>query len=289
MSKPPSTCKIHPTAIIEPGATLGKNVVVEPFAFIDNHVTLGDNVVIKAYANITGHTTIGEGSTVYPYASIGHRPQALKFKGEKTYIFIGKGCEIREGVTIHSSLGEESQTKIGDHCMIMAYCHIAHNCILGNHVIMGNNAALSGHVELEDYARIGGMTPVHQFVRIGTFAMVGGLSRIARDVPPFTLGGGIPWKFGGLNLIGLKRHGFPLERRRELSKAFRLMYRSGISPQEAIEAIEKQLQPYPEILHWIDFYHRSKRGWMDHEFTTEASMHECTLLEEEEEYLNLQL
>ena len=135
---------------------------------------------------------------------------------------------IREFVTINSSCQENSVVEIGDSCLIMAYCHVAHNCIVGNRVIMSNNATLAGHVTVEDCAIIGGMTPIHQFVRIGRYAMVGGMSRVTHDIPPYTIGAGIPYKFGGLNIIGLKRHGFPLETRRELSKAFKLLYRSQV-------------------------------------------------------------
>lgn len=260
MTKYPKNSNIHPSAVIEDGAILGNNITIEPFAVIKKNVVLSDNVVIKSHSYIDGYTTIGENTIVYPSSSIGTKPQAIRYKGEKTYVKIGKNCEIREFVTINSSLKEESEVVIGDNCFIMAYCHIAHNSILGNHVILSNNATLAGHVTIEDHAIIGGMTPIHQFTRIGRYAFVGGLSRVPHDVPPYTIGGGIPYKFGGLNLIGLKRHGFTLPTRQELSKAFKFLYRSKLRLEEALRLTEQECKPIPEILHWLSFCRESKRG-----------------------------
>ena len=152
--------------------------------------------------------------------------------------------------------------KIGDHCLIMAYCHVAHNCEVGNHVIMSNNATLAGHVIVEDHAIIGGFTPIHQFVKVGKYAMVGGMSRISQDVPPFLIGGGIPFKFGGVNLIGLKRHQFPLKVRQNLAKAFKLVYRSNIYLEDALNKIEAEVEKTPEVEHFVKFCRNSKRGLM---------------------------
>lgn len=252
---------IHPLAYIESGAEIGENVTVEPFAVIKKNVILKDNVVIKSHAYIDGFTTIGEGSVIFPSASIGTKSQDLKFKGEKTFVTIGKNCEIREFVTINSSCHEGSTVSVGDNCLIMAYCHIAHNCTVGKRVIMSNNATLAGHVDVEDYAIISGLTAVHQFSRIGCHAMVGGMSRITHDVPPYTIGAGSScFKFGGLNLIGLKRHGFPLKVRQELSKAFRLLFKSDLSVKEALALTEQQCELIPEIKHWLSFCSKSKRG-----------------------------
>ena len=251
---------IHTEAIIEDGAQLGKNVTIEPYAIIKKNVILGDNVTIKSHAYIDGYTTIGDGTIVYPSASIGTKTQAKNYHGEQTFVKIGKNCEIREFVTINSSCGEGSTVEVGDGCLIMAYCHIAHHCKIGNHVIMANGAMLAGHVEIEDYANIGGMTPVHQFVRIGAYSMVGGLSRITNDVPPYTLGAGIPYRVAGLNLIGLKRHSFSLELRKSLTKAFKITYRSGMQFTEALQRVESEIEKSPVINHWIDFCKTSKRG-----------------------------
>jgi UDP-N-acetylglucosamine acyltransferase len=246
-------------------------VTIEPFAVVKGTVTLGDHVVIKSHAYIDGHTTIGEGTIVWPSASIGTKTQDLKYRGEKTYVVIGKYCEIREFVTINSSCQENSMVKIGDHCLIMAYCHVAHNCEIGNGVVMSNSSMLAGHVLVGDYAIIGGLTPVHQFSRIGCYAMVGGFSRVPRDVPPYTIGGGFPYKFGGINIIGLKRHKFPLEVRIALSKAFKITYRYGLHLQEAVDRVESEVGSFKEVQHWIDFCKTSKRGLIGLEGITKSS------------------
>lgn len=262
---------VHPLAFVEPGAKLGKNVTIEPFAVVKKNVTLGDHVVIKSHAYIDGHTTIGEGTTVWPSASIGTKTQDLKFRGEETFVVIGKRCEIREFVTINSSCQENSTVRIGDDCLLMAYCHVAHNCEIGNRVIMANSAMLAGHVIVEDFAIIGGMTPVHQFSRIGCYAMVGGFSRVPKDIPPYTIGGGFPYKFGGVNIIGLKRHKFSIEVRAALSKAFKITYRSGLHLEQAIAQIEKELEPLDEIKHWVQFCKNSKRGLIGLEGVTKVA------------------
>lgn len=258
MSKP----NIHPLAVVEPGAQIGAGVVIEPFAIVKGTVILEDRVVIKSHAYIDGYTTIGEGTVVYPSASIGTKTQAVKYRGEKTFVKIGKNCEIREFVTINSSFEENSTVSVGDNCLIMAYCHIAHHCEVGNRVIMSNNVNLAGHVTIEDCAIIGGMTAIHQFSRIGCNSMVGGMSRITHDIPPYTIGAGIPFKFGGLNIIGLKRHGFPLKTRKELSRAFKLVYRTNLRLEDALDRIEAEIEALPEIVHWVKFCRDSKRGLM---------------------------
>ncbi len=265
---------IHPQAVVEPGAKIGKNVTIEPFAVVKKTVTLEDNVIIKSHAYIDGNTTIGEGTTIWPGASIGTKTQDLKYRGETTYVVIGKRCEIREFVTINSSCQENSTVRIGDECLIMAYCHVAHNCEIGNRVVMSNSAMLAGHVIIEDCAIIGGLTPVHQFSRIGCYSMVGGFSRVPRDVPPYTVGAGFPYKFGGINIIGLKRHKFPLEVRVALSKAFKITYRSGLHLQEAIAQIESQLEPFDEVKHWVAFCKSSKRGLLGLEGVTRFAQNE---------------
>ncbi|MDB2614043.1 acyl-ACP--UDP-N-acetylglucosamine O-acyltransferase [Chlamydiales bacterium] len=251
---------IHPTAIIEKGAKIGKNVEIEPYVVIKKNVVIEDGVQIKAHVYIDGYTHIGEDTVIYPSAVIGTKTQARKFQGEKTSVRIGKRCEIREFVQINSSFGEDSVVSVGNDCLIMACCHVAHHCTLGNNVILSNNVALAGHVEIEDHAIIGGATPIHQNVRIGRHAMVGGLTRIGNDVPPFTIGGDIPFRLAGLNLVGLKRHGFSLELRKALSQAFRLIFRSNLSLTVALDRIENELSPYEEVKHFVKFCRDSERG-----------------------------
>ena len=251
---------IHPTAVIEEGATIGKNVTIEPYAIIKKNVKLEDDVIIKSHVYLDGFTSVGQGTTIWPSASIGTKTQDLKYRGEETYVNIGKNCEIREFTTINSSTYEGTTVQVGDRCLIMAYCHIAHNCVIGNDVVMSNNSLLAGHVIVEDFAIIGGMTPVHQFARIGCHAMVGGMSRVTNDVPPFTVGGGIPYCLGGINRIGLKRRNFPFEARRALASAYRLVYRSRLHLDDALSRVEAEVEPLPEVLHFIKFCRETKRG-----------------------------
>lgn len=250
----------HPLAIIEEGAIIHPNVTIEPYAIIKKNVELKEGVTIKAHAYIDGWTTIGEGTTIYPFASIGTKTQDMKYKGEKTEVIIGQRCEIREYVSINSSCGEGTAVKVGDDCLIMTYCHIAHNCEVGNRVIMSNNATLAGHVIVGDNAIIGGFTPVHQFSRIGSYSMVGGMSRATHDIPPYTIGGGIPYRFGGINLVGLKRHGFSLPTRIALSKAFKILYRSGLKLEDALSTIEAEVESFDEVKEFVRFCRESKRG-----------------------------
>ena len=251
---------IHPSSIVESGAKIGKNVRVGPFCLIGKHVILEDNVEVKSHVCIDGHTSIGQNTKVWSHAILGTKTQDLKFKGEKTEVIIGKNCEIRECVTINSSSGENTAVRVGDNCYIMAYCHIAHNCELGNRVIMANNATLAGHVIIEDCAVIGGLSAIHQFSRIGCFAMVGGMSRITQDVLPYSIGAGSPYKVGGLNLIGLKRHGFDFDVRKELTRAFKYLYRMRLPLDVALEHIQNELNPITEIRHLVTFCKQTKRG-----------------------------
>jgi UDP-N-acetylglucosamine acyltransferase len=251
---------IHPTAIVEPGAEIGENVTIEPYAIVKSKAKIGDGVTLKSHAYIDGNTTIGSNTTIWPFVSIGTKTQDLKFRGAKTYVVIGKNTEIREFTTINSSTCEGSTVRVGDNCLIMASCHIAHHCEVGNHVIMSNNSLLAGHVIVEDYAIIGGMTPVHQFTRIGCHAMVGGMSRVTLDVPPYTIGGGIPYSLGGVNRIGLKRRQFDFKARQALARAYRLVYRSRLHLEEALERIENELPALPEVRHFVNFCRETKRG-----------------------------
>ena len=252
---------IDKTAIIEKGAKIEEGVTVEPYAVIKSDVHLKKGVTVKSHAYIEGHTTIGENTTIYPFASIGTKTQDRKFKGEKTYVRIGQNCEIREYVSINSSCGEDSAVTIGDNCLLMGYCHVAHHCEIGNHVVMANASMLAGHVTIEDHVNVGGMTAVHQFCRIGAHAMIGGQSGILRDVPPYTIGfGSRAYRIGGINIVGLKRLKFERKDMQALLKAYKITYREGLPINEALDKIEKELEPSPAIIHWLQFARNSKRG-----------------------------
>ncbi len=254
---------IHPTAIVDPKAQIGEGVTIEPYVIIKENVVLKDRVTIKSHAYIDGHTTIGEGTVVWPSASIGTQTQDLKYNGEVTYVKIGKNCHIREFVTINSSTQKDSAVEIGDDCLIMAYCHIAHNSKIGNQVVMSNCATLAGHVTIGDGAVVGGFTPIHQNVRIGEYSMVGGMSRVGHDIPPFTIGAGIPYKIGGINIVGLKRRGFSLEARNALSRTFKTFYRSDLKIEQAIAEVESNFDGSNEVKKWLEFCRNpSRRGIM---------------------------
>jgi len=253
--------KIHPTAIIASDAQLGEGVEIGAYSIIGSDVRIGNNTIIGPHAVIDDFTSIGENCHIYQFASVGANPQDLKFSGEKTRVVIGNFNTIREFVTIHrSTTADIGVTIIGDHNLIMAYCHVAHNCMLGNHIIMSNGATLGGHTHIEDYAIIGGLTGVHQFSRIGAHCIVGGASGVNKDVPPYTTAAGNHAKLFGLNLIGLKRRGFSEETIKALKKAYRIIFRSHLLLNVAISQAEAEMENFPEVRHFVQFIKESKRG-----------------------------
>ena len=252
---------IHPTAIIEPGAVLGDNVKVGAYSIISEHVTIGDGTVVGPHVVIEGRTQIGCDNEVFQFASIGAIPQDLKFQGEETALIIGDRNKIREFTTMH--LGTDDgcgKTVIGSDNLFMAYTHVAHDCIVGNHVIMANNATLAGHVAVNDYAILGGMSAVHQFTRIGSHVMASGGSMIAQDLPPYVIAQGDRAKTVGLNLIGLKRRGFSSETLSAVKKAYKLVFRSGLRLEEALQQIVDTVEQFPEVVVFTDFIRKSERG-----------------------------
>ena len=256
---------IHKTAIIDPGAALGREVAVGPYAVIGPKVTIGDGCAIGAHAVIESHVRMGNGTRVSPFASIGAPPQDLKFTGEDTWVEIGEGTTIREYVTVNrGTAGGGGVTRVGNRALLMAYCHVAHDCHVGDRVILATAATLAGHITVENGAFIGGLVGVHQFVRIGAFAIVGALSGVPLDIPPYVkavVGRGQKGTgLFGLNLVALKRNGFSEDTIAGLKKAYRLLYRSGLPMAEALARIEGELSPTPEIRHLVEFIRSSKRG-----------------------------
>jgi UDP-N-acetylglucosamine acyltransferase len=209
---------------------------------------------------VNGHTTIGEDSTIYPFTSLGSPSQDRKYLGEVSFAHIGSRTTIREYVSIHRATGEGEVTWVGDDCLLLAYVHIAHNCRVGNNVTMSNTSQLAGHVTIEDFATVGGMTGVHQFVRIGTYAMVGGMSKIGRDCPPYFLTEGGPPVVRDLNRVGLRRANFSTETLSELKECYKLLYRSKLNTSQALERLREIVQT-PEGRHLIAFIEAgSERG-----------------------------
>ncbi len=252
--------KIHETAIIHPAARIGNNVEIGPYTVIGENVLIGDGTKIGAYVNIEDWTRIGKDCIIFPYASIGAIPQDLKFSGEKSYVFIGNCTQIREFVTIHRATGEGEETRIGSHCLLQTYTHVAHNCIVGNHVILSSGATLGGHVVVEDHANIGGLAGVHQFVKIGYNAMIGGASKVTQDVPPFIIADGHPAKAVGTNDVGMSRNNISIEVRRIIKKAYRMLYRSNLNLAQAIALMEQELDAHEELEYFLRFLRNAERG-----------------------------
>ena len=199
---------IHPSALIEPGATLGQGVSVGPFALIGADVTLGDGVVVKSHAVVTGWTAIGAESVIFPHATVGEVPQDLKYRGERTRLVVGARCRIREGATLNTgTAGGGGITRVGDDCLLMTGSHVGHDATLGNRVILANGVAIAGHCQIGDDVIIGGLSGIHQWVRIGQGAIIGALTMVTNDVIPFGLVQGPRGELDGLNLVGLKRRG----------------------------------------------------------------------------------
>ncbi|MDI6839468.1 MAG: acyl-ACP--UDP-N-acetylglucosamine O-acyltransferase [bacterium] len=249
---------IHPTAIINPHAILGKNVKIGPYSIIDEDVEIGNKTEVGSLVQIKGKTKIGNECKLYEGVSIGNPPQDVKFKGEETEVKIGDNNIIREFVTIHG--GAQGTTVIGDNNFLMAYSHIAHNCKIGNGVVIANATQIAGFVEIEDCAFISGLCPVHQFVRIGCYSMIAGGYRVPKDVIPYALAASDPLKIHGLNLIGLKRHGFSASTIKVLKEAFHILLFSQLNTSQAVERIKRDIHQIPEIMHLIEFIENSKRG-----------------------------
>ncbi len=252
---------IHPTAIIEPGAELDSTVAVGPFAIIRKNVFIGAGTEIGPHAVIEPYTTIGRQCRIFQFAALGGIPQAIKFGGEKTYLKIGKGTVIREFVTVHR--GTEfggGITEVGEENYLMAYSHIAHDCKTGRQVILANAATLAGHIDIGHHVTVGGLVAIHQFVRIGDYAYVGGKSAVVKDIPPYVIAAGDRATLHGLNTVGLKRHGMSQHTLSQLKKAYRIIFRIGLTLNEAMERVKAEVEQVPEVVAFIDFLKSSNRG-----------------------------
>ena len=241
------SANIHPTAIIHEGAQLHPSVTVGAYSIIGPHVSIGAGTCVGPHCVIEGHTSIGVDNHIFQFASLGAQPQDKKYAGEPTRLAIGNRNTIREFCTFNTGTSQDAGvTRIGDDNWIMAYVHIAHDCVVGNNTILANNATLAGHVHLGDWVILGGLTGVHQFVKIGAHAMAGFASRVAQDVPPFMMIEGNPLAVRGFNLEGLRRRGFTPERLKAVKQMHRLLYRQGLTLEDAMQAIAALLQEMPE-------------------------------------------
>jgi UDP-N-acetylglucosamine acyltransferase len=252
---------IHETAIIDPKAELGSNVEIGAYSIVRGNVFIGSGTVVGSHVVIEPFVTIGPDCKIFQYASVGAVPQSLKFEGEKSHVTIGRGTVIREFVTINRGTGFGGGiTEIGEENFLMAYTHIAHDCKTGKNVVFANNATLAGHITIGSFATIGGLSAVHQFVRIGEYAFVGGKSAIVKDIPPYVIASGDRAKLHGLNSVGLKRHGFSQETLSTLKKAYRIIFRIGLTMNEAIERARAEVEQTAEVINLLDFLTSSQRG-----------------------------
>lgn len=257
----PAATEIHPTAVVHPKAEIGAGVRVGPYAVIGEGVRLGDGTEVGPHAVLDGRLEVGPRCRIFAGAVIGFPPQDLKFGPDTpSGVRIGADTVIREYATIHRASVEEGWTLVGDGCYIMATSHIAHDCRVGNQVVLTTYTGLTGFVEVGDRAVISGLTGIHQFVRIGTLAYVGGCSRLPQDVPPYFLVEGNPAQVRGVNVVGLRRAGVPAQARLDLQRAYKLLYRSGHTPEKALERIRTELPPSEYITHLVEFIAASKRG-----------------------------
>jgi UDP-N-acetylglucosamine acyltransferase len=252
---------IHPAALVDPGAEIGAGVEIGPFAVIGARVRLGDRVRVDHHASVLGPCTVGADTHVFPFASIGSAPQDLTYKDEPTRLEVGERNVFREFVTINrGTVKGGGVTRIGNDCFFMAYAHVAHDSTIGSHVIMANCAALAGHIRIDDHAILGGLVAVHQWARVGRMAMIGGVSGVALDVPPFCIASGERAKLYGLNVVGLKRHGFSEARIADLKKAYRLLFREGLPLKAAMGAVESELPGSADAAEMLEFVRTTKRG-----------------------------
>jgi UDP-N-acetylglucosamine acyltransferase len=252
---------IHPTAIIHSSAQLGNNVSIGPYAIIGEHVVIGDGSSVGAHTVISGHTTIGRDNRIFQFNSLGEIPQDKKYAGEPTRLEIGDRNVVREFCTFNlGTVQDGGVTRIGDDNWIMAYVHLAHDCQVGNHTIFANNASLAGHVTVGDYTILGGFTGVHQFCKIGAHVMTGISSVVFKDIPPYVMAAGQPAAPHGINSEGLKRRGFSAEALAALKRAYKTLYRDGLTLNEAREKLTEQAQSVPEIQPLLDFIATSERG-----------------------------
>jgi len=258
--------KLHPSAIIDPNAELADDVEVQAYSIIGPHVKIGSGTVIGPHCVIDGRTEIGERNRTFSGAQIGVLSQDLKHKPELAgRCVIGDENMIREHVTISActmtSLDDKDRvTSVGDRCMFMAYSHVAHDCHVGSRVIMANCASLAGHVNVEDGAILGGLVGVHQECVVGSLAFVGGLSRVAKDVPPYMIVDGNPATCCGPNTVGLKRNGYDTEERARIRQMYKIMFRSDLNTTQALQEIENSIESSPERDHFTGFVRNSVRG-----------------------------
>lgn len=252
---------IHPTAIIDPSARIAANVQIGPYSIIGPEVEIGEGTWIGPHVVIKGPTKIGKDNKIFQFASVGDDPQDMKFKGERTFLEIGDRNSIRECCTINRGTAQDKGfTRIGNDNLFMAYVHIAHDCIIGNHTIFANNASLAGHVVVEDYSILSAFSGIFQFCRVGKYSFTCTNAVVSKDIPPFVKASGFYAQPFGLNTVGMKRRGFAEETMLQLRRAYKLIYRKGLTVKEALVELQKMVVECPEIQMFIDFIQGSEQG-----------------------------
>jgi len=254
------SARIHPSAIVDPGASLGHDVEIGPFAIIGPNVILGDGCRVMARVTLERNVRLAAGVQVGIGSVLGGEPQDLKFGGEETWVEVGEGTRIREYATINRGTAQSGCTSIGARCFVMSYVHLAHDCHVGNGVIIANGTQLAGHVTVHDGAILSGLVAVHQFVNIGAMAFIGGCSRVNQDIPPFVKAVGNPVELYGLNTVGLRRASYPSETVSALKRAYRLFFNSDLNLSQAQERARQELPSLPEVDLLLEFVASSSRG-----------------------------
>ncbi len=250
----------QPLAYVHPDARIGANVEIGPFTTIHGDVEIGEGTRICNNVTIMDGARIGKNCVIFPGAVISAIPQDLKFKGEETTAIIGDNTTIRECVTINRGTAAKGKTIVGSHCLLMAYCHVAHDCVVGDHVIMSNCTQIGGEVQVDDYAVIGGGSLIHQFCHIGSYVMLQGGALVNKDIPPFIMAAREPISYVGINSVGLRRHNFSNETIHHIQDIYRYLYMMNMNISEAIENIENELPDTPERDIILDFIRKSDRG-----------------------------
>lgn len=252
---------VHPTAFVHPKAELGHDVDIGPFAYVGEHARLGDGCRLLHHACVEGHASLGKGNEIGSFSVIGGKPQDLKYGGEPTRVEIGDRNQFRECVTVNAGTMSGGQvTRIGSDCLVMAYCHVAHDCLIGDHVIMANYTGLSGHVRIEDWVILSGMCGITQYLTVGKHAFVGGMTAIRKDVAPYVILVGDPSEVRGVNRVGLRRRGFDGERLEAVTEAYKLYFESGLEKERALAEIDGRFPGQADVRYFTDFIRRSENG-----------------------------
>lgn len=245
---------IHPSAIVEDGATLGDDVRIGPFSVVGAEVRLGDGVELQSHVVVTGRTTVGARTRIFPFASIGHQPQDLKYQGEPSTLAVGSDCLIREGVTLNpGTAGGGMKTTIGDRCAFLANSHVGHDCRVGNNVIFSNNVMLAGHCDVGDFAILGGGAAVIQFARVGAHSFLGGMSGLEQDLIPYGMALGNRAYLSGLNIIGLQRRDFSRSQIHDLRRAYRLLFAAEGTLLERVADVAEEFRDHPTVMEIVAF------------------------------------